>query len=224
MTIDSKTNEITAAPQLLNKLNLKGAIVTVDALMTQKAIAEVVIQRAGDYVMALKGTKELFFEDVRLYFTAKQEGMSCARSIEKNRRRVEMRRCTKAAADWLEEYEEWKGLKTVFKIDSETHYEGKKIKEERYYITSLDIEAGELLMVARDHWSIENRLHRSLDMHFKEDAAQEHHRNAASNLSILRKIALSILKGIDKHKKLKLKMKECAYSPVFRSRCLLGEF
>jgi predicted transposase YbfD/YdcC len=224
MTIDSKTNEITAAPELLNKLNLKGAVVTVDALMTQKAIAEAVIQRAGDYVMALKGNQGTLFEDVRLYFTAIQEGMSCARKVEKNRGRIEIRTCTKASGGWLDKLEAWKGLKSFFKIDLETYYEGKETKEERYYVTSLDIDAVQLLVIARDHWSIENRLHRSLDMHFKEDAAQEHDRNAAANLSILRKVALSLLKAIDSHKKLKLKMKECAYSSAFRGRCLLGEF
>jgi predicted transposase YbfD/YdcC len=224
MTIDSKTNEITAAPELLNKLNLKGAVVTVDALMTQKAIAEAVIQRAGDYVMALKGNQGTLCEDVRLYFTAIQEGMSCARKVEKNRGRIEIRTCTKASGGWLDKLEAWKGLKSFFKIDLETYYEGKETKEERYYVTSLDIDAVQLLVIARDHWSIENRLHRSLDMHFKEDAAQEHDRNAAANLSILRKVALSLLKAIDSHKKLKLKMKECAYSSAFRGRCLLGEF
>jgi predicted transposase YbfD/YdcC len=81
-----------------------------------------------------------------------------------------------------------------------------------------------MLKIVRRHWSIENELHRSLDMVFKEDASQEHNRNAAANLSILRKIALSLLKAADPHKKLKLKMKECAYSPAFRSRCLIGEF
>ena len=92
-----------------------------------------------------------------------------------------------------------------------------------YYMTSLEVEAEELLKLARNHWSIENQLHRSLDVLFKEDAAQEHERNAAANLSVLRKIAFSLLKAVDPNKKTKLKMKECAYSSSFRSRCLLGK-
>ena len=91
-------------------------------------------------------------------------------------------------------------------------------------MTSLDVDAAELLVIVRNQGSIENQLHRSLDMRFKEDAAQEHDRNAAASLSILRKIALPFLKTINVHKKLKLKMKGCAYSPLFRSHCLLGEF
>lgn len=224
MTIDCKTNEITAAPKLLRSLHLEGAVVTVDALMTQTEIAKTVIEQKGDYMMALKGNQGCLYEDVQLYFSSVQEGMRCARSVEKNRGRVEMRTCTIASADWVGNKESWTGLKNLCKIDSEIYYEGKTTKESRYYITSVEAGASEFLCYARKHWSIENGLHRSLDMTFKEDAAQEHNRNAAANLSVLRKVALSLLKAVDSHKKLKLKMKECAYSPIFRSRCLLGEF
>jgi predicted transposase YbfD/YdcC len=224
MTIDCKTNEITAAPKLLKNLNLDGAIVTVDALMTQKEIASTVIEQKGDYMMALKGNQGRLYEDVQLYFSTIQEGMSCARTLEKNRGRVEMRTCTMASADWLENKDCWVGLKNLFKVDTEIYYEEKVIKETRYYMTSVERGASEYLELARKHWSIENGLHRSLDMTFREDSAQEHDRNAAANLSILRKVALSLLTIIDVHKKLKLKIKECAYSPAFRSRCLLGEF
>ncbi len=223
MTIDCKTNEITAAPKLLENLNIEEAVVTVDALMTQREVAAAVVRKKGDYVMALKGNQGTLYEDVQLYFSSIQEGMSCARSLEKNRGRVETRTCTMASAAWLESRNAWAELKGLFKIDSEIYYEGKITQESRYYITSLEVGALELLDIARKHWSIENVLHRSLDVVFREDAAQEHDRNAAANLSILRKVALSLLKAVDVHKKLKLKMKESAYSPIFRSRCLLGE-
>ncbi len=224
MTIDCKTNEITAAPKLLKNLSLEGAVVTVDAIMTQKEIAKTVIDQKGDYVMALKGNQGSLYEDVQFYFTSIGEGMHCARSVEKNRGRVEIRTCTMGPANWLENKDSWVGLRNLFKIESEVYYEGKTTKETRYYMTSLEAGASEVLTIARKHWSIENGLHRSLDMVFKEDASQEHDRNAAANLSILRKVALSLMKAIDPHKKLKLKMKECAYSPIFRSRCLMGEF
>ena len=224
ITVGEKTNEITAAPLLLEQLEIEGAVITVDALMTQTAIASVIKRKRGDYVMALKGNQGTLHENVSLYFSAMQEGMSCARSVEKNRGKLEIRTCTKASADWLEEKSSWEGLKNLFKIESETMYEGTSRKETRYYITSLETDAAELLRIARSHWSIENGLHRTLDVHFKEDASQEHNRNAAANLSILRKIALSLIKAIDPHKKLKIKIKECAYSPAFRERCLLGEF
>jgi predicted transposase YbfD/YdcC len=224
MTIGCKTNEITAAPKLLEQLNLEGSVVSVDALMTQKEIAETIINRKGDYIMALKKNHEDLYEDVKLYFSEEEKEMSSAQTIEKNRGRVEVRTCTKASASWLDCKDEWKGLKTILKVVLEVYYEGKTTTEARYYITSLDVDAQDLLDIVRMHWSIENKLHRNLDVTFKEDASQIHDRNAAANLSILRKVALSLLQAIEPEKKLKLKKKEAACSANFRSRCLRGEF
>jgi predicted transposase YbfD/YdcC len=225
LTIGEKTNEITAAPQLLEKLNLENTLVSVDAIMTQKEIAEKIIDGGGNYVMALKGNQGTLFEDVKLYFSEIHEGMSCWQMLEKNRGRIEIRTCTVSSdIGWLEQKKEWKGLKSIFKVDSEISYENQTAKETRYFIISLETDASSCLYFARKHWSIENGLHRTLDINFKEDNCQVHDRNAASNLSILRKIALSLLKAIDPDKRLIWKMKEAAYSATFRTRCLLGEF
>lgn len=225
LTIGEKTNEITAAPQLLEKLQLENTIVSVDAIMTQKEIAKKIIEGGGNYVMALKENQGNFFEDVSLYFSEIQEGMSSWQTLEKNRGKVETRTCTASFdIDWLANKEEWKGLQGIFKIDSEVSYESKVAKETRYFIISLETSASNCLYFARKHWSVENGLHRSLDIHFREDSSQVHDRNAASNLSILRKVALSLLKAIDPNKRLIWKLKEAAYSPEFRTRCLLGEF
>jgi predicted transposase YbfD/YdcC len=226
LTIEEKTNEIKAAPQLLEKLNLENTIVSVDAIMTQKEVAEKIIDGGGNYVMALKGNQGTLFEDVRLYFSEINEGMSSWRTLEKNRGRVECRTCTLSFdIEWLAQKEEWKGLKGILRIDSETIYEGKSTQETRYFITSLEeMDASSGLYFVRKHWSIENGLHRTLDINFNEDSCQVHDRNAASNLSILRKIAISLLKAIDPKKRLIWKMKEAAYSAAFRTRCLLGEF
>jgi predicted transposase YbfD/YdcC len=224
LTIEEKTNEITAAPVLLKKFDLQNTTVSVDALMTQTAVAETIIAKGGNYVMALKGNQQTMFEDVKLYFSELHEGMSCWRSLEKNRGRVESRTCT-ATFDisWLNSKRIWAGLASIFKIDSEVRYEGRTVKEARYYISSLKTGASVFLDLSRKHWSIENQLHRSLDVHFNEDGSQVHDRRAASNLSVMRKVALSLLKAIDPTKRMIWKLKEAAYSPVFRSRCLLGK-
>lgn len=225
LTIESKTNEITAAPEILNMLNLKNTIITVDAIMTQKEVAKTTIDNGGDYVMALKGNQGTFFEDTLLYFSEIQRGMSCARTIEKNRGQVEIRTCTKTEdVSWLTQRDDWKGLKSLFCVDSEIIKGDRVSKESRYYITSLGMEANELLQIARQHWSVENQLHRILDVHFKEDACQVHDRVAAANLSALRKLALSMLKQIDPQKTLISKLKKAAYSSEFRKKCLLGIF
>lgn len=223
ISIESKTNEITAAPKLLDLLNIKNAIITVDAMMTQLDIARAISDKKGDYVMALKGNQGTLFNDVRLYFSEIENGMSCSRTIEKNRGQVEIRTCVKTEKiQWLDHFEKWKNLKAIFKVESETYKEGKTHVEKRFYLTSLNYEASKLLNIVRQHWNIENKLHRTLDVHFKEDSSQEHNKNAAANLSILRKLAISLLKQIDKKKTLISKLKKAAYSENFRKRCLLG--
>ncbi|MEL7431917.1 MAG: ISAs1 family transposase, partial [Chlamydiota bacterium] len=112
----------------------------------------------------------------------------------------------------------------IFQVETEIYHNGNVKIEKRYYITSLDWDASKLLKLARDHWAVENQLHRTLDIHFQEDACQEHHRNAAANLSLLRKLALSLLKQIEPKNKMIIKKKKVAYSPNFRRKCLLGEF
>ncbi len=225
LAIESKTNEITAAPEMLKMLNLENTIITVDAIMTQKEIAETVIDNRGEYVMALKGNQGTLFEDVQLYFEEIQYGMSCARTVEKNRGQVEIRTCTKIDdLLWLNQKAEWKGLKSIFLIDSEIMKEGNVTKDCRYYITSLQEDAAELLKISRQHWAVENQLHRTLDVHFKEDGCQVHDRQAAANLSVLRKIALTLLKQIDPKKTVISKLKKAAYSSDFRKMCLLGIF
>lgn len=225
LTVESKTNEITAAPKMLGMMNLKDTVITVDAIMTQREVARAITSQGGNYVMALKGNQGGLFDDVKLYFTDSEFGMSCSRSLEKNRGQVEIRTCTKTEdISWLSQKEQWQGLNSLFCIESEIVKEGKVSRESRYYITSLGVDASELLKIARQHWAIENQLHRTLDMHFKEDACQVHDRRAAANLSALRKLALSLLKQINPKKTLISKLKKAAYSPDFRRMCLLGIF
>lgn len=175
--------------------------------------------------MALKGNQGTLFEDVVLYFSESQPGMGSARTVEKNRGQIEIRTCTKTEdISWLTQKNDWVGLKSLFRIDSEVTKGDETSRESRYYITSLAVSGAELLHIARQHWSVENQLHRTLYVHFKEDACQVHDKLAAANLSALRKIALSLLKQIDPQKTLISKLKKAAYSPEFRAKCLLGAF
>ena len=224
LSIDCKANEISAAPKLLKKLHLEKTIITVDAMMTQTEIAATIIEQRGDYFMALKGNQGSLFDDVELYFSEVELGMSSSRTLEKNRGQVELRKGTKASADWIDQKKRWRGLKNIFQVESEIYQDGEVKTEKRYYITSLSWDAGRLLKLSRDHWHIENQLHRTLDIHFQEDACQEHDRNAAANLSLLRKLGLSLLKQIEPKNKMIIKKKKVAYSPSFRRKCLFGEF
>jgi len=225
LTIGDKTNEITAAPKMLEALNLKNTVVTMDALLTQTEIAKKIIDGGGDYVMALKGNQGTLYEDIKLYFSEIEKGMSCYRTVEKNRGQVETRVCTETKEiDWLLQKDKWPGLKSLYKLESEIFKDGKITKEERYYISSHDSGAQEKLNFSRSHWGIENSLHRVLDVHFKEDACQVHDRTAAANLSALRKIALTLLKQIEPKKTLISKLKRASYSAEFRAKCLKQKF
>ena len=225
LTIGEKTNEITAAPKMLEALNLKDTVVTMDALLTQKSIAKKIIDKGGDYVMALKGNQGSLYEDIKLYFSGIENGMSSYRSVEKNRGQVETRVCTETKElDWLMQKTQWPGLKSLFRVESEIFKDGNITREERYYISSHESGAEEKLKFSRKHWGIENGLHRVLDVHFKEDACQVHDRTAAANLSALRKIALTLLKQIEPKKTLISKLKRAAYSAEFRAKCLKQKF
>ncbi len=179
VTIGQKTNEIKEAPRLLNLLNLKNAVVITDALLTQKKVAKNIVERSGEYVMALKGNHSEFFREVKEYFNSFKGEVE--KQIEKNQGKVEIRQCQVGHIEWFKDKKDWPGLKEIIKIDYERHYEGKVKKVTRYYISSMKCSAMKYLQIVRSHWGIENGLHRTLDVYFKEDASQEHDRNAATN-------------------------------------------
>lgn len=222
--VDSKTNEIGAMPDLLSSLNLKGALITTDALLTQKSIAQQIRNQKGHYLLALKGNHPSFFEEAKLYFTEVHRGMFTWRTLEKNRGYVEERTCLVSGntRGW-ETLEEWPDLRRVLLIRSKRTRDGKTTTEERYYITSIDLGAQDLLESVRSHWGIENKLHRTLDVLFLEDAAQEHDRTTAENLSALRKMAVSVLGNMDPAKSLVSKRKRAAYDANYRRKLLYGK-
>ncbi len=180
--VDSKSNEITAMPKLLDALNLKGTVVTTDALLTQKSIAQHIRNKEAHYLLALKGNHQMFFEETKLYFDIDHTGEFCWRTLEKNRGYVEERTCMVSGdTQGWQTLEEWPELKRVLRISLKRTREGNISIENRYYITSLEAGALTYLEAVRSHWSVENQLHRTLDIIFLEDAAQEHNRTAAAN-------------------------------------------
>lgn len=204
MRVDEKSNEITAIPKLLELLEIKGCIVTVDAMGCQKDIAEKIIDKGGDYVLCLKGNQTGLHDDVKWFFEEiERSGFGDLEhkyfeSVEKDHGRIEIRRCFMVETDaieWLgEQGHAWKGLKSLAAIKSERRIDGKIANETRYFISSLTGSAEQLATAARCHWGIENSLHYVLDVTMNEDKNRIRKDNAPENLSILRKIAINSIK------------------------------
>jgi len=199
---DEKSNEITAIPELLSLLELKGCIVTIDAMGCQTKIASAIVDKGADYVLALKDNQGNLSEDVKKYFEeAVQYGIDdyaieTCESVNGGHGRVETRTChTCSDIDWLEAKTKWTGLQTIVRIDSERDIDGKIGNDTRYYITSLENDPESILEAVRSHWGVENSHHWVLDVAFREDESRIRKGYAAENFSILRNIAANLLRN-----------------------------
>ena len=202
---EDKSNEITAIPKLLDLLSLKGHIITIDAIGTQKNIAKKVHEKEGDYVLALKGNQGSLNNDVRLFLEAEaQKPLSKAISdtyehVDKGHGRIEIRRCIVSdQIDWLDQKQQWPGLKTVAMIEETREVQGKTSVERRFFISSLSANAEQIASAVRSHWLIENALHWTLDVVFDEDQSRIRKDNAGENMAMVRHITVNMLNGAKK--------------------------
>lgn len=201
--VNEKSNEITAIPELLEKIQVKGQIITIDAMGTQKEIAEKLRDKRADYVLAVKGNQGTLYEDLKLYFSDAnirkeiEKTKSYSRTIEKAHGQIERREYYQTDdIKWLNSQKEWKGLKSIgMEKKMLTDEKGERV-EYRYYISSLKMEEETFRRAVRGHWSVES-MHWQLDVTFREDANQTYDKQAAQNLNIIRKWSLSILKIIE---------------------------
>jgi predicted transposase YbfD/YdcC len=210
---EDKSNEITAIPELLKLLDLKGCIVTIDAMGCQKDIAHRIADQGADYVLALKGNQGTLHKDVELFFEDAQQcnfkdiPHDSFETTDGDHGRVEVRRyVTVSDLGWLEDQAKWKNLNLIGMVQSERHLGEKITRETRYFISSLPNDAKRFGEAVRDHWRIENQLHWVLDIAFREDDSRVRDRNAATNLAILRRFALSLCKQ-EKTAKVGIKVK-----------------
>ena len=210
----AKSNEITAIPKLLELLDLHGAIVTIDAMGCQKEIARTILKQGGDYVLAVKDNQPtlhkqvtgLMDEGIRESF----RWMHHDGCVETNadHGRIETRRVWSTPdVQWLKGTGEWPGLRSLAVVESTREVQGQTSRERRYYISSLDGKDAQVTAAAiRGHWGIENQLHWSLDVSFREDDCRIRKGHGAENFSRLRRIALNLLKN-EKSVKIGIKTK-----------------
>ena len=198
---EEKSNEITAIPQLLEIIDVEDAVVTIDAAGCQKNIAAQIVQGGGDYVLALKGNQGKLFDDVRLLMdcSIRNGSADCPVShyveAEEGHGRVEERQYYQMTApSWLHGRSEWEGLKTIGAAVRIYTEKGVQKSDRRYYVSSLRRNGKQFANAVRSHWAIENTLHWSLDMTYREDESRVRHRTFTQNLSWLRRFTLSLIK------------------------------
>ena len=222
-TVDKKTNEIPAVKELIEMLDVKGLIITADAMHCQKETAETIVNNGGDYVLQLKANQKRFYEDVYAMFDDKyinEADKECEYEIyktqEKSHGRIETRTCyvLNEIAYFTDYLANWKGLKKIFAVVREVEKENKITKEISCYLSSKNTTAENLLSYTRKHWEIES-MHHILDVTYDEDRCKLLSQRAQENLNIFRKMGISI------HKKYLKNKKQTVKSNMFN--CLLNE-
>jgi predicted transposase YbfD/YdcC len=203
--VDQKSNEITAIPELLKMLEIRGCIITIDAMGCQTEIAKQIIEKEADYVLAVKGNQGHLFADMSELFALclQEEGPHTPiddyhKTVNKDHGRIESRECWAIAADPFEEsirrLQEWKQVQSLVMVRSQRQIGEEVTSQDRYFISSLSPDAEKLLAAVRSHWGIENSLHWVLDVVFDEDHSRVRKDNAPENLAVIRQMALNMLK------------------------------
>lgn len=224
---DKKSNEITAIPALIKMLDLRGAIVTIDAMACQTKIAKAITAKGGDYLLAVKGNQGKLARAVQAAFAPSRrtpiDNESC--QIEKQKGRIEARTCHVLSASELEgDFTSWSGLTSIVMVEHYRVAKGKEAElEYRYYISSADLTAEQAGNAIRAHWGIES-MHWVLDVTMREDACQIYRENAAENLAILRHKALNMLRAEPTKISVPMKQKRCMMNPSFLEQVLLAGF
>ncbi len=229
VAVDAKSNEITAVPKLLEMLNVKGCVVSLDAMGCQKEIAEKIIEKEADYVLALKGNHGDLKEEVEAQFESciedgfKDMDHEFTETTEKDHGRIEIRKYwTIMNLDWLSVRGFWKDIATVTRVESTRIIKDEQTQEIRYYISSLK-EPSKVPPAIRGHWGIENSLHWCLDVAMNEDQCRIRNKKAPVNFALLRKMGINMLKRETLLKRgIRAKQKNCGWNHQYLLTVLFG--
>ena len=210
--IEEKTNEIPAAQELLKLIDLKGSVVTADAMNCQKETAAVIAESRGDYVLALKGNQPLFYQEVKDFFSEEEQakirknGKRWKKTVEKEHGGIAEREYfITDEVSWYSEKGMWKKLRTFGMVHKVLKKEQGKEEEYRYYIGSIEPDVELFERASRGHWGIEVNLHWHLDFTFRDDKNKSMEKAGAKNMQIMKKIALSILRLVKESYKMSMK-------------------
>ncbi|EBP2521644.1 ISAs1 family transposase [Salmonella enterica] len=227
MKTDKKSNEITAIPTLIKMLDLRGALVTIDAMACQTRIAKAIVDQGGDYLLAVKGNQGKLADAVKQAFAPYRQAPPDKAQVrlERHHGRVESRICHVLDASALSgQFSGWSGLKSIVMAEYYRAEKGQSLTlEYRYYISSKALTAGQAGQAVRSHWGIES-MHWILDVSLQEDACQIYRENAAENLAALRHMALNMIRAEKTRISVPMKQKRCMMHPEFLEQVLLAGF
>ena len=224
--VSKKSNEIIAIPNLLAQLDLRGAVVSIDAMGCQKAIAATIVDAGAEYVLALKDNHPTLREDTRLWLDTEIAAgrLPVQETVEKGHGRIEIRRyALSTQIDWLEAKPDWVGLQALGRVES-TRIIGDHISTEcRYFLCSRP-DRDQFAATVRGHWSIENQQHWVLDVQFGEDACRTRKDHSAENLALIRRMALNLLRRDGRPREsLRRRKRRAALNDDYRLRLLFGD-
>lgn len=201
LKVEEKSNEKTAIPALIDDLDVKGSLVSIDAIANSPSVAAQILDKGGDYILSLKENQGCTFEQVSDYMRQNQSVLEKDKNVDFGSGRIETRTCyVLKNLEFIENVFDWKGIKTVIMIHAQREIKDKIQEEYRFYLSSKDQDAKYFNQRIREHWSIENQLHWHLDISFDEDKCRTKMGNGCENHNTLRKMALQMLQQQkDKH-------------------------
>jgi predicted transposase YbfD/YdcC len=216
--VNAKSNEIVAIPALLDMLSIEGAIVTIDAMGCQRNIAQKIVDKKADYVLALKGNQGTLRDDVEVFANEQKANgfsdttISVNQTVDGDHGRIETRRVTVVHdVAWLQKRHQWPGLKGLVIIDATREIGPKTERETRYYVTSSNLPADKLGPIVRDHWAVENSLHWVMDMTFRDDECRIRTDNAPENFVTLKHMAVNLARRKKGKDSVRLTLKTAAW-------------
>jgi predicted transposase YbfD/YdcC len=229
VAVEGKTNEIKAIPELLKLLDLKGALVTIDAMGCQKAIARQIVDKGGNYLLAVKANQEHLLDDIQATVSKAVEGELAEDQVatvttrsEGHGRKEQRSYLVITNLDHIRDRKLWAGLTTVGMCLRERTVNGTSTEETHYFIGSGRLGPRQVARAMQGHWGIENHLHWHLDVHLGEDKSRIQDRNAARNFATMRRLALCVLKRHPAEKSIPRKRKLAAQNPAFLAEVVTG--
>jgi len=223
--VTGASNEIAAIPALLDKLVLEGALVTIDAIGCQRAIAAAIVDKGGDYLLAVKANQPALLDDLKLFFDdpCEQAALEAFATTDGDHGRIEVRRhwvCNDVA--WLAVSHAWKKIASIAVVEASREIDGKTTTARRFYIASVPLDARRFAAAVRAHWTIENQLHWVMDVVFRDDLCRLRSGNAPQNMATIRHIALNCVKNAKGKDSLKVRRKLAAWSTDYLEALLKG--